>query len=95
MNGTTADIVTSTGKDDDVPVLRCVSSGQRVEIRRLMRQYRMQIGQRGRHIGGIDTRTGVTLQLIELIVRKCEHIKSASDMFTNFEIWDMEHAQPL
>ena len=40
-------------------------------------------------------RTGVTLQLIELIIQKCEHIKSASDMFTNFEIWDMQHALSL
>ena len=88
MNDTTADIVTSTGKEDDLPALRSVSYEQRVEIRRLMRQYRLQLGQRGRHIGGIETRTGVTLQLIELIIQKCEHIKSASDMFTNFEIWD-------
>ena len=60
-----------------------------------MRQYRLQLGQRGCHIGGIDTQTGVTLQLIELIIQKCEHIKSASDMFTNFEIWDMQHALSL
>ena len=95
MNDTTADIVTSTSKEDDVRILRSVSHGQRVEIRRLMQQYRMQLGQRGCHIGGIDTWTGVTLQLIELIVQQCEHIKSASDMFTNFEIWDMQHAQSL
>lgn len=58
MNDTTADAITSTGNENDVPVVRSVSWEQRVEIRRLMQQYRLQLGRRGRHIGGIDTDWG-------------------------------------
>ena len=93
MDEPTGDTVMPTGQENDAPVLRSVSHEQRLEIRRLMQQYRSQLGRRGHHIGGIDTRTGVTLQLIELIVEGCHHIKSASDMFVKFEIWDMQHAQ--
>ena len=60
MDDTTGDTVTPTGQENDAPVLRSVSQEQRLEIRRLMQQYRSQLGRRGYHIGGIDTRTGVT-----------------------------------
>jgi hypothetical protein len=58
-----------------------------------MQKYRWQLGQTGHHIGGIDSRTGVTFELIESVVSQCEYIVSAEDMFLKFEIWDIEHAQ--
>jgi superfamily II DNA helicase RecQ len=82
-------------QEDDKHVelpLRNVSDAQRVQIKKRMKKYRLNLGQTGHHIGGIDTRTGVTLELIESVVLKCEHIMSAEDMFVSFEIWDIEHA---
>ena len=58
-----------------------------------MQAYRLQLGRTGHHIGGIDTRTGVTLELIEAIASKCEFIESVESMFSKFEIWDIKHAQ--
>ncbi len=80
-------------QDDGVSVIRYVSPIQRTKMKRLMQKYRLHLGQTGHHIGGIDQRTGVTLELIESIVSKCEDIKSAEDMLLKFEIWDMKHAQ--
>ena len=74
------------------PPLRNVSDAQRGKIKKQMKNYRLNLGQTGHHIGGIDTRTGVTLELIESVVSKCDHITSAEDMFVNFEIWDIQHA---
>lgn len=58
-----------------------------------MLKYSLQLGQIGHRIGSIDTRTGITLELIEAVVSKCEYVQSAEDIFFKFEIWDMEHAQ--
>jgi hypothetical protein len=77
------------------PPLRNVSDVQRVKIKKQMKKYRLNLGQNGHHIGGIDTRTGVTLELIESVVSKCDHIMSAEDMFASFEIWDIQHAYTL
>ena len=74
------------------PPLRNVSDAQRVKIKKEMKKYRLNLGQSGHHIGGIDTRTGVTLELMESVVAKCDHIRSAEDMFVRFEIWDIQHA---
>ena len=35
-----------------------------------MQKYRLQLGQTGHRIGSIDTRTGITLDLIDAIVSK-------------------------
>jgi hypothetical protein len=45
-----------------------------------MKKYRLNLGQNGHHIGGIDTHTSVTLELIESVVSKCDHIMSAEDV---------------
>ena len=91
MDDTTGDTVMPTGQENDAPVLQSVSHEQRLEIRRLMQQYRSQLGRRDHHIGGIDTRTGVTLQLKGLIVEGCHHIKSASDMFVKYGTCSMHN----
>ena len=80
-------------EDDAISAQRHVSDTQRDKARRLMQKYRLQLGQTGHRIGSIDTRTGVTLDLIDAIVSKCEYIQSAEDIFLKFEIWDIEHAQ--
>jgi hypothetical protein len=72
-----------------------VSDVHRVKIKKQMKKYRLNLGQNGHHIGGIDTRTGVTLELIESVVSKCDLIMSAEDMFASFEIWDIQHAYTL
>ena len=54
--------------------LRNVSDAQRVKIRKQMKKYRLNLGQTGHHIGSIDTRTGITLELIESVVSKCDHV---------------------
>ena len=88
------DLATNICSEDDViSAQRHVSDTQRDKARRLMQKYRLQLGQTGHRIGSIDTRTGVTLDLIDAIVSKCEYIQSAEDIFLKFEIWDMEHAQ--
>ena len=74
------------------PPLRNVSDAQRVKIKKEMKKYRLNLGQSGHHIGGIDTCTGVTLELIESVVAKCDHIRSAEGMFMTFEVWDIQHA---
>ena len=71
--------------------LRNVNDAQRVKIKKKMKKYRLNLGQSGHHIGGIDTPTGVTLELIEPVVAKCDHISSAEDMFVSFEIGDIQH----
>ena len=86
------DLETNICSEDDSSQ-RHVSDTQRDKARRLMQKYRLQLGQTGHRIGSIDTRTGVTLDLIDAIVSKCEYIESAEDIFLKFEIWDMEHAQ--
>ena len=53
--------------------IRNISDAQRVKIKKEMKKYRLNLGQLGHHIGGIDTRTGVTLELIESVVAKCDH----------------------
>ena len=51
-----------------------VSDAQRVKIRKEMKKkYRLNLRQTGHYIGGIDTRTGVTLELSESVVSKCDH----------------------
>jgi hypothetical protein len=57
-----------------------------------MQKYRLQLGQTGHHMGGIDM-YGVTFEHIESVVSQCDYIVSAEDMFLKFEIWDIEHAQ--
>ncbi|XP_028408660.1 uncharacterized protein LOC114531216 [Dendronephthya gigantea] len=74
------------------PLLRSVSDAQRGKIRKQMKDYRLKLGKTGCRIGSIDTRTGVTLELIESIVSECDNVKSAEEMYSRFEIWDIEHA---
>jgi superfamily II DNA helicase RecQ len=93
-NNEPAGTLLNTGREDDaIYALRHVSDTQRDKLRSLMQKYRWQLGQTGHHIGGIDSRTGVTFELIESVVSQCEYIVSAEDMFLKFEIWDIEHAQ--
>ena len=77
---------------DPKPPLRSVSDAQRSNIRKQMKDYRLKLGKTGRRMGSMDTRTGVTLELIESIVSECDNVKSAEEMYSRFEIWDIEHA---
>ena len=47
------------------PPLHNVSDAQRGKIKKQMKNYRLNLGQTGHHIEGIDTRTGVTLERID------------------------------
>ena len=60
-----------------------------------IQKYRVELGRKGHHLGGIDTRTGVTTALIDSVVSRSGDIKSAEDMFLNFEIWDKQYADAL
>ena len=76
------------------PQLVCVvTDKQRARIQTLLKKYRIEAGTSGAKFGGIDISTGLTLELIDLIVSKCDKINSAEELFTEFEMWDMTHAQ--
>ena len=74
---------------------RIISECQRQIIRSRMKEYRLKLGSDRYCLGGIDASTGVTLELIDSLVQRCEFIKSSEDMFATFKIWDVQHANDL
>ena len=75
--------------------LRIISESQRRIIKSLMKKYRLKLGTDRYCLNGIDASTGVTLELIDSIVQRCEFIKSSEDMFNTYEIWDIQQANDL
>lgn len=73
--------------------VRIVTDHQRARIEALLKNYRIEIGKSGVNFGGIDVSTGLTLELINIIVLKCDMIKSAEELFAEFEMWDITHAE--
>lgn len=59
----------------------------------MLKNYRIEIGKSGVNFGGIDVSTGLTLELIDIIVLKCDMIKSAEELFAEFEMWEITHAE--
>ena len=80
---------------DQPQPLRIISECQRQIIRSRMKEYRLKLGSDRYCLGGIDASTGVTLELIDSLVQRCEFIKSSEDMFDTFKIWDVQHANDL
>ena len=74
---------------------RIISECQRQIIKSRMKEYRLKLGSDRYCLGGIDASTGVTLELIDSLVQRCEFIKSSEDMFDTFKIWDVQHANDL
>ena len=80
-------------QDSEPQPFRVVTDEQRACIQALLKKYRIEAGKSGANFGGIDVSSRLTIQLIDLIVSKCDKIKSAEEMFAEFEMWNITHAQ--
>ena len=76
------------------PLCNISESQQRI-IESLMKKYRLKLGTDRYCLNAIDASTGVTLELIDSIVQRCEFIKSSEDMCNTYEIWDIQQANDL
>ena len=60
-----------------------------------MVEYRGKLGSEYYCISGIDASTGLTIELIDVVLQSCEFIESPSDLLSSYEVWDIKQAQNL
>ena len=74
---------------------REVSVKQHDKIRAFMVEYRSKLGSEYYCISGIDASTGLTIKLIDAIVKSCEFVESPSDLLSSYDVWDIKQAKNL
>lgn len=75
--------------------VRTVSPLQHLKIKELLKIYRLYLGGNRKKFGGIDSTTGFTLKLIDIILLECECLISAEHIFSSYPIWEKKHAEVI
>ena len=68
----------------------------RKKLKENLLMYRLSIGSSNRiRVGGIDTTTGFTIELINKIVNDCEYVTDLNYLLSNFDFWSKKHASAV